>query len=177
MIKMKCFDEHTLPHLGLFTIFSVGTVIATAAQAEAFAVKPGAWEMTTSMSGNVIPPDVLARMPPERRAMVEQRMAQGNGQTRRSCMKKEDLDRDHFMRRQDADCTVRTISRSPTKLVMATTCTGERASTGTMTFEAKTPESVVGSIDQERNGSKFHIGVVGKWLGASCDGIEPIRKP
>ena len=55
---------------------------------------------------------------------------------------------------------------------MKTTCTAP-PSTGTMTWEAKSPESVVGSIDQEQGGRKVHIAVVGKWLGASCDGIEP----
>ena len=148
--------------------------VHAAATAQSFAAKPGAWEMTTTMSGAIIPPDVLAKMPPERRAMVEQRMAQG--QTRKSCVKQEDLDQDRFLR-QDSGCTVKTVTRTPTKLVMATTCTGERASTGTVTFEAKSPESVVGSIDQERSaGGRMHIGIVGKWLGASCDGIEPMRK-
>ena len=149
---------------------------SSAAHAESFNAKPGAWEMTTTMTGLTIPPDVLAKMPPERRAMIEKRMADGSApQTRKSCVKKEDLDQDRFMQSADASCTVKTVSRTSTKLVMATTCTGERASNGTMTFEAKSPESVVGSIDQDRgNGSKFHIGIVGKWLGASCDGIAPL---
>ena len=149
--------------------------VASAAHAQTFNAKPGAWEMTTSMSGAMIPPDVLAKMPPERRAMIEKRMAESQTpQVRKSCIRKEDLAQDRFMQSTDANCTVKTVSRTPTKLTMATTCTGERASTGTMTFEAKSPESVVGSIDQERtNGGKFHIGIAGKWLGASCDGIEP----
>lgn len=147
--------------------------MASTAQAQSFNAKPGTWQMTTSMSGATIPPDVLAKMPSERRAMIEKKMAEGNTpQSRKSCVRKEDLDQDHFMQSQDANCTVKTVSRSATKLVMATTCTGERPSTGTMTFEAKTPESVIGSIDQTRsNGSAFHIGIAGKWLGASCDGI------
>ena len=156
-----------------------GWSLALPAAAQSFNVKPGAWEMTTTMSGNMIPPEALSKMPPERRAMIEKRMEGGNGQTRKSCIRKEDLDQDRFMRSENAECTVKTVSRSATKLVMATTCTGERASTGTMTFESKTPESVVGSIDQDRgNGSRFHIGIVGKWLGAGCEGIEvpPAKK-
>lgn len=149
---------------------------ASAAHAESFDAKPGAWEMTTTMTGVTIPPEALARMPPERRAMIEKRMADGRApDVRKSCVKKEDLDQDRFMQSTDASCTVKTVSRTSTKLVMATTCTGERASTGTMTFEAKSPESVVGSIDQERgDGSKFHIGIVGRWLGASCAGIAAL---
>ncbi len=152
--------------------------IASPAAAQSFDVKPGAWEMTTTISGNVIAPDALAKMPADRRALVEQRMAEGNTpRTRRACVKKEDLEQDRFLESQSADCTVRTVSRSGTKLVMATTCTGKRASNGTMTFEAKSPESVVGSIEQDRgNGAAFRIGIVGKWLGASCEGIEPVPK-
>ena len=153
----------------------MAVTMTSAAQAQTFNAKPGAWEMTTSMTGAMIPPDVLAKMPPERRAMIEKRMADGQTpQVRKSCIRKEDLAQDRFMQSTDANCTVKTVSRTPTKLTMATTCTGERASTGTMTFEAKSPETVVGSIDQERaNGGKFHIGIAGKWLGDSCDGIAP----
>ena len=151
----------------------VVALASSLAHAESFNAKPGAWEMTTTMTGLTIPPDVLAKMPPERRAMIEKRMAEGAApQSRKSCVKKEDLDQDRFMQSADANCTVKTLSRTASKLVMATTCTGERASNGTMTFEAKSPESVVGSIDQDRgSGSRFHIGIVGKWLGASCAGI------
>jgi hypothetical protein len=154
-------------------------VAASNADAQAFNAKPGAWEMTTTMTGNMVPPDVLAKMPADRRAMVEKLMAEdggGNGRavTRRSCVKKEDLDRNDFGRMPGMQCTSKTTTRTPTRLVLETTCAGPPPVTGTVTFEAKTPESVVGSIDQQRpDGSKFHIGIVGKWLGASCEGIAP----
>ena len=151
-----------------------------AAGAQTFDAKPGAWEMTTTMSGNMVPPDVLEKMPPERRAMVEKLMAEngadgGRSTTRKSCVTKEDLSRNAFGRSQGRDCTSKTITRTATRLVMETSCAGPPPVTGTMTFEAKTPESVVGAIDQQRpDGSKFHIGIVGKWLGTSCEGIPPV---
>ncbi len=158
-------------------VASVAFLAWSTADAQAFNAKPGAWEMTVTPSGNMIPPEVLAKMPPERRAMVEKQMAAGgagNVQTRKSCVKKEDLDQDSFMKSNDPNCAVKTVSRSQNKLVLAMTCTGERAATGTMSFEAKTPEAVVGAIDMDRgNGSKFHIGMAGKWIGNSCEGIEP----
>lgn len=168
-----------LPSVSRAVAFAcIALAFASGAQAQSFNAKPGAWEMTTSMTGAVIPPEVLAKMPPERRAMIEQKMADGHGgQSRKSCIRKEDLDQDRFMQSNDSNCTVKTVSRTPTRLVMATTCTGERASSGTMTFEARTPESVVGSIDQDRgNGSKFHIGIVGRWLGSNCDDIAPMPR-
>jgi hypothetical protein len=146
-----------------------------AADAPTFNAKPGAWEMTTTMTGAMIPQDVLDKMSPERRAMIEKRIADSQTpRVRKSCVRKEDLAQDRFMPSTDSNCTVRTVSRTPTRLTMASTCTGERASTGTTTLEAKSPESVVGAIEQERaNGGKFHIAIAGKWLGASCEGIEP----
>jgi hypothetical protein len=159
---------------------SMALALPIGATAQTFAAKPGAWDMTTTMTGNMIPPDALAKMPPDRRAMVEKMMAEkgmGNNQptTRRSCVKKEDLDRDNFGRNSDANCTSTTVSRSATKLVMETSCGGPPPMKGTVTFEAKTPESVVGSIDQQRpDGSKFHIGIVGKWVGAACEGVSPV---
>ena len=151
-----------------------------AAHAQSFNAKPGAWEMTTTMTGNAIPPETLAKMPPDRRAMVEKIMADNGGadgqtSTRKSCVSQEDLDRVNFGRQpRQSGCTTTTTSRTPTKIVMATSCSGPPPITGTMSFEAKTPESVVGSIDQQRpDGSTFHVGIVGKWLGASCEGVDP----
>ncbi len=151
-----------------------------AGHAQSFAAKPGAWETTTTMTGNAIPPEALAKMSPDRRAMVEKMLsdnggANGQSTTRRSCVSQDDLDRVNFGRQpKESGCTTMTKSRTSTKIVMATSCSGPPPVTGTMMFEAKTPESVVGSIDQQRpDGSTFHVGIVGKWLGASCEGVDP----
>ncbi len=46
------------------------------ALADSLDVKPGAWDMsiTTLTSGSLIPPNLLAKMPPEQRAKFEQSM-------------------------------------------------------------------------------------------------------
>jgi hypothetical protein len=148
---------------------------STSASAQSFGAKPGAWETTVTMAGMTIPPEVLAKMPPDRRAIVEQQLsANGGGQptVRKICMTKEDLSKG-FMPNPNTSCTVQTVSQTSTKLVMSTTCTAPVASTGTMSWEAKTPESVVGNVDQDMNGRKVHINIVGKWLGSSCEGVPP----
>ena len=157
-----------------------GSVAALAwplsASAQAFDAKPGAWETTVTTSGMTIPPDMLAKMTPERRAMAEQRMAAigaGQPQVRKSCVRQADLEKG-FVPPPQVGCTVETVSRTSTKLVMTTTCTTPVPSTGTMTWEAKTPESVIGVIDQDAGGRKIHVDVVSKWLGADCSGIEPL---
>jgi hypothetical protein len=147
-------------------------LLAVDASAEGFGAKPGAWENTVTTSGLTIPPEVLAKMPPDRRAMVEQQLSANSGQSqvRRVCITKEKLEQG-FTPSANSSCTVQTVSRTASKMVMTTTCTSPVPSTGTMTWEAKSPESVVGSVDQDVQGRKVHITVVGKWLGASCDGI------
>lgn len=142
--------------------------------AQSFGAKPGAWETTVTMSGMTIPPEVLAKMPPDRRAIVEQQLSANGGQStvRKSCITKEDLAKG-FNPNPNSSCTVQTVSQTSTKLVMTTSCTAPVASTGTMSWEAKTPESVVGNVDQDASGRKIHINIVGKWLGSSCEGIPP----
>ena len=153
------------------------------AGAEPLNAKPGAWEMTvtTSGTGNVIPPEALAKMSPERRATVEKMMAERGGKANtslhKSCVKKEDLDRDSFAESDDSGCTRKTLSRTASKIVVAMSCPGTPPREGTFTFEAKTPESVIGTIDQQTGSGKFHVDVAGKWLSASCAGIaeRPVK--
>ena len=166
----------------LITVLALACTPAWAA--DSFNARPGAWEntVTTSTSGMVIPPEALAKMPPERRAMVEKMMGDKNGgggstRTQKTCVKKEDLDQGRFLTRTREGCKVDVITRTPTRLVAKTTCTGETQSEGTLEFTAKDPEHVSGSIDQTMaRGGKFHVDIVGKWLSASCDGIEPPMK-
>ena len=77
--------------------------MATSALAESFNAKPGAWEMsiTTLTAGTLIPPDVLAKMPPEQRAKFEQSMQARSGKpmthTSKGCVTQEDLDQDRIL--------------------------------------------------------------------------------
>jgi hypothetical protein len=157
---------------GAFAAMSSG-----AAHAQTFDAKPGAWETTVTTSGMTVPPETLARMSPEKRAAIEERMGAigaGQSQVRRSCVGQADLQKG-FVPVSRAGCTVKPVSRTSTKLVMTTTCTAPVPSTGTMTWEAKTPESVIGTIDQDVGGRKVHVDVVSRWLGADCSGIAPLN--
>jgi hypothetical protein len=155
--------------------FALGLTVSTL-HAQSLNAKPGAWEMTvkTNLNGSLIPPDALAKMPPERRAMIEKMMAEGRSSVTKSCVKKEDLDSGRFGRQQREGCTVDVVTKTATKLVANTSCASPKA-TGTMTFEAKDPEHVVGVIEQSREGGgQIRIDIAGRWLSASCDGIDPL---
>ncbi len=156
--------------------FAALAALPFAARAQTFAAKPGEWELTSMMRGNAVPPEQLARMTPQQRAEVERMIAEhggadGQSTTRKTCIRREDLDRDDFGRPPgESNCTTKRTSRTATKVVLATKCSGPPPLTGAMEFEAKTPELIIGSIDQQRpDGSTFHVGIVGKWLRATCD--------
>ncbi len=152
------------------------------ASAESLNVKPGAWELnvTTVTTGNPIPPDALADLPPDKRASVEESMKARDGKpvTRafRICVTQADLDRNSMIQPKDDDghCKRNILSRSATKLVIEQTCPAPHASTGKTTMLAKTPQSIVAVIDtvQGNASGKVHVDLKGRWLGASCEGIE-----
>ena len=107
------------------------------AQADSFNAKPGAWEMTftTQSSGMLIPPDVLAAMPPEQRAKVEQSMQRRSGKpkthTVKTCLTKEDLDQHRIIKEDDDEpgCKTTVVTKSSAKLVFERACPPPHAST------------------------------------------------
>jgi len=151
--------------------------------ADSFNVKPGAWEMTltTITTGSLVPPDVLERMPPERRDKFEKAMQARSGQPKtrvsQKCVTQKDLDQNRLIKEEsEADeprCTTKIASKSSSKLVMERSCSEPHSSTSQITVEAKTPESVVASVDRALEGAgKIHIDIKGRWLGTSCAEIK-----
>jgi hypothetical protein len=157
--------------------------IRPSAQAESLNLKPGAWETTgtTTSSGSKIPPHLADKFTPEQRAKMEEALKASDGKpmttTEQSCITKKDLSHDRIIKDEDNDgdtkCRIKVISKSSSKLVAEKICPGLRASTALFTLEAKTPESYAFTLDGEMPGAgKFHTENKGRWLGASCEGIE-----
>ena len=151
--------------------------------ADTLNARPGAWEMTSTVTlqGITIPPDEMATIPADQRAAMEKMLADRVGKpttsTRKTCVRKEDLAQDPFMRNKERNCTTDITARTTTRLAATQTCQGPPSSKGTVVFEAKSPESVVGTIDQQRgDGVKLHVNVAGKWLADSCEGTEPLMR-
>ena len=98
------------------------------ALADSLDVKPGAWDMsiTTLTRGSLIPPNLLAKMPPEQRAKFEQSMQARSGKpmthNSKECVTQEDLDQDRMLKEPQEDgelqSTTRVVSRSSRKLVI-----------------------------------------------------------
>lgn len=130
-------------------------------------------------SGMIMPPEVLAKMPPEQRARIEQSMqarsANPSTHATKSGITKEDLDQNRIIKEEEEDepgCTTKVLSKSSSKMLLERSCPSPRAYTSRMAMEAKTPEALVARIDMDRAGSdKTHIDIKGRWFGTSCAGI------
>ena len=177
-------------------------VIAAAALAagSAFAqaqMKPGLWEITQKMqsgSGQMEQQmaqmqQQMANMPPEQRKMVEQMMAQrgmkmgtagGNGMTMKICMTQEMVEHNQIPSEQRGDCKTTMQPRVGNTVKMSFTCnnppsTGEGQYTVTSS-DTYAMKMVVNTSVQGKPETVTMDGT-GKWLGADCGDIKPIRPP
>lgn len=152
---------------------------AWAADVVPLAVKTGQWESTSTSetSGTPpIPPEVLAQMPPEQRAKMEERMkAMGAPRTTttRNCVTKEQIDKAFDMGQQKS-CTRTVVSSSASKQEVRIDCTtGQMKSTGTFRVEAVNSETVKGSMQMTMNSGgrpmNMNSTFTAKWLGPTCD--------
>ena len=147
------------------------------AHAETFDVKLGLWELThtTKMEGMPpIPPQVLAQMPPERRAQLEQQMKQagaGHTKTSKNCYTEKDRDR-LFMPEDEASCTRKLIAQTKSKLEVAVACTGKEQTDTHFTVEAVDAKHVKGVMNMTalHDGNRMTVegSFTGKWLRADC---------
>lgn len=178
---------HVITRTGILVIFNALLLAPMpGAHAETFNIKPGAWEMTvtTLTSGMKLSPELSAKMTPAQRAQMEQMMKGREGKphtvTAQSCITKEDLSQDRIIKEmedEDEDtavrCKVKVLSKSSSKLVLDQLCPGPPNSITHFTIEAKTTESFAAIGDRSETGSgKSHLDIKGKWLRASCDGLE-----
>ena len=122
-------------------------------------VKEGLWEMTvthsmTGMPSATIPPETLARMPPEQRARVGAAMKQsGMGgpatDVHKECITKEKLEKqmafDENRKDKDDDCIRTIVNATGSKLEMKFHCE-KSSSDGTLLLEAVTSDRVKGSM-------------------------------
>jgi hypothetical protein len=168
-------------------IMSALTLIPMIALADKLDVKTGLWESTTiteigGMAMPSMPPEVLAKMPPEQRAQMEAMMNRGSGNpvTSQSCVTEKDLERGLRPEpTKEQSCKVDSISSSGKTQETHVTCTTSRGkSTGVFKMTATSRESYEGTMDMNTaaNGRPMTIKMrlKGKWLGANCGNVKPI---
>ncbi len=147
-------------------------------------VKEGLWEMTVthSMSGMPatpnIPPDVLAKMPPEQRARVEAAMKGGpSTDVRKECITKEKLEKHSAFSNNRGDCTRTVVNSTGSKLEVKIHCEEKQTSTdGTLVLETVGSDRVKGTMQAVTNANghimNMNFTFSSKYLGPACGDVK-----
>jgi len=151
-------------------------------------VKEGLWEvtMTHSMTGMpampAIPPDALAKMPPEQRARVEAAMKQsgmGGPKTdvRKDCITKDKLEKQTAFNDNRGECTRTVVNSTGSKLEIKLHCEDKQTSTdGTLLLEALSSDNVKGSMHSvtNSNGRTMNMDFTfsSSYLGPACGDVK-----
>lgn len=155
-------------------------VCAALLLADTLNVKPGQWESTVTTQTTGLPPipqEVLDKMTPQQRAMMEERM-KGNqtphSSTNKSCVTKEDIDKGFNVGNDDKSCTRTVISSTGSKQEIKIECNRDNSKqTGTIRIEAAGSESVKGSMQMtvSSGGRSMNMNATfnSKWLGPVCE--------
>ena len=164
--------------LGVLLVCAVGGVAAHSL--EPLHIKTGLWEVTITMNGTLpIPPEALAKMPPEQRAKLEERLkAQLGGEnTYKECLTKEKLEKNMMFEKDREGCTRTVGTATGSKVDVRMTCDkkGNKIDIA-MLIEALNPETVKGTTHITSNGgtAAFNMNSTfnGKWVGASCGDVK-----
>jgi len=153
---------------------------AAAYAAGGFNVKIGLWEVTYTVKteGSMIPKSVLEQMPADRRAKVEAAMKQrASGPPRmhtiKSCVTEKDLQNGAFDADPDGDCKKTILAQTAMHQEVKFVCTEDgETRTGHMVIDAKSNDTMQGSVEIETADGKVDTQLSGKWLGANCAGAD-----
>ncbi len=167
---------------GLMLLMAV-TVLA-ANKLQPLNVKVGLWEVsqTITSSGQMpISPDMLARLSPEKRARIEERMkANSDNKTRttthKSCLTKEKLEKAPTFS-ENPNCTWTVLTSTSSKVDVRGVCADhDMKSRVTLQVEALNSESVKGSSQGSVSGGDHTLNMnstfVAKWIGPACGNVK-----
>ena len=146
-------------------------------------VKLGLWEVSTSgKTGGEIPEQMLAQIPPERRAQMIAAIKAGANRTHtyRQCMTADKLNKGFDVQPGRDGCQRTVVSNTSTDMTVREQCSGpEGAQNIEAHFHADSSESVTGtiSVSMSRGGQMmtFDNNMQGKWLGASCGNVKDVE--
>ncbi len=148
-------------------------------------LKLGLWEVTTTsaMSGQMpMPPEALAKLTPEQRARMEERMkanssAQEKPTTRKECITKEKLSKENAFGEERKFCTRTVTTSTGSKLEIKIQCAENgMKSDGMLRIEAVNFETVKGSMNMAMSGGErtmnMNSNFTGKWVSAACGEVQ-----
>ena len=148
-------------------------------------IKEGLWEMTVthSMTGMpAIPPEALAKMPPEQRARAEAAMKQSGmggptSDVHKECVTREKLDKQSAFSDNRKECTRTVLNSTSSKLEIKVHCEEKQSSTdATLLLEAVTSDNVKGSMQSVTNTSgrtmNMNFTFSSRYLGPVCGEVK-----
>ena len=159
-------------------------------------MKPGLWEITNKMQSASAQTEQqmaqmqqqMANMPPEQRKMVEEMMAKrgiklgaggAGGMQVKVCMTKEMVER-REMPTNRGECKTTQQTMSGNTMKVAFTCVNPPSSgEGQFTYSSPEAYSMKMTVNTQVQGKPETMNMEGsgKWLGADCGDIKPIRAP
>jgi len=179
-------------------VAAAAAALLFSAAAAAQNMKPGLWEVTQSMKSTN--PETqkamaqmqqqMATMSPEQKKMMQDMMAKqgmqmgaggapGGGQTVRTCVTKDQAERNELSPQRDG-CKMTQQARSGNTMKMAFECTNPPSSgEGEYTFvsaEAYKMRMTVRTATKGRQ-ETMNLDGSGKWLSANCGDVKPSMRP
>ena len=163
-----------------FAIVGLGGLVA--AQAPALDLKFGLWENTVVTNIGGAPPVDTSKMSPEQAAKMAEAMKSLAGDrtmTEKTCVKKEDLEKDSFMLPHDANTTcTRTVGTNTRAAYVAdVTCTGDRPMKGQVNIQSLAGGTAFkGAVKMETSAlgrtTNVAMTLTGKYLGPDCGSVK-----
>ncbi len=171
--------------LSLALAASVCWAAASQAAPVSLNLKYGLWEITsagTTSGAPPIPAAALANLPPAQKAKIQAAMAAAMASantphTYKSCVTAESIQRGFKDPELSNGCTETVVSSSPTDMEVKIACTGRHQMSGTVHFQASSPEAMNGTVDMTLadggNSMKVNRQISGKWVSADCGNVKP----
>lgn len=173
-------------NLILVAIVFFSLVLVAADKITPLNVKEGLWEMTVthSMTGMpampAIPPETLAKMPPEQRARIEAMMKGGaSTDVHQQCITKEKLEKQSAFSDERRECTRTVLNSTGSKLEAKIHCekSGEQgAMDGTLLVEVVGSDHVNGKVHSVTNANGRTMSVdftfSSRYLGPACGDVK-----
>ncbi len=168
-------------------LLGMAVLCGTAAWAAEFDIRPGLWEMTTTMQMSGLPPiPNFDQIPAEQRARIEAAMNNVTGPhttTVKSCVTKEGIDKAIAQANSNSrnKCETKIVSMTASKVVMHIECTPDAKNaaktTGDVTIERQDAEHYTGTGAMKSTGSGHSMDVkwtmAGKFVAADCGNVKP----
>jgi uncharacterized protein DUF3617 len=174
-------EEDSMRNIYVGVILMASVAVWAADKVQPLNVKVGLWEVTMNMtsSGEMpVPAELLARLTPEQRARVDERMKARSAEktkttTHKNCLTKENLDQGTTFGEDKKSCTRTIIASTSSKAEVRLVCEDQGMKTdATFQIDALSAESVKGSVHMMMDGGghtmNSNSSFTAKWIGPVC---------